>query len=364
MLGSALFINILWTTMLTEIELKYSIFDRQLLPESQVTSIINQVLIEHGISFTYQDKALSNHYFDTQDLQLRKQRIALRTRGTGIENKPVCFEQTIKTSGRVIAGLHQRPEYNVDINDSKPILALFPSSLWQSDTDLVALQQQVVEMFSTNFTRCTWLITLDDAKVELAFDCGEVACEGYDNKPGIYEVELELVTGETQVLFSLTKLLLAKLPLRPGQLTKAARGYALRKEFDKRNSSSSSSDSRSTTKVSEQTDAVIEENTHSALSLEECIKHIQLNVDGFVVTESLKAIRSIHLLLQQVNKTIKANYQSDKLKNTSAELEYFIVFFNDSLTNSSVKQGETLTVLHSERFNLLQLNLLVLLLGD
>ncbi len=215
--------------MVTEIELKYTLLKSDDLVSTElVQGKVCQLLSEHKLVFIHQEKQLSNHYFDTENLSLRQHRIALRTRGTAHKGSDECFEQTIKTSGTVIAGLHQRPEYNVDIKDDKPILALFPDSIWQGKAgiDTNQLQQNIAELFSTNFTRHTWLVTLADAQVEIAFDSGEVACQGYDDKPSIYEIELELVNGDSKALFFLTKILFSHLALRPGQFTKAARGYA------------------------------------------------------------------------------------------------------------------------------------------
>ena len=116
----------------------------------------------------------------------------MRSRGTKFENNE-CFEQTIKTSGKVIAGLHQRPEYNIDIDNNQPILSLFPEAIWPEEIDVNQLQQEIVELFSTNFTRHTWLITLANGQVELAFDSGTIACKDFSQTPNIYEIELELV---------------------------------------------------------------------------------------------------------------------------------------------------------------------------
>ena len=39
------------------------------------------------------------------------------------------IEQTIKTAGVPIGGLHPRPEYNVDIHSAVPNLALFQQEI-------------------------------------------------------------------------------------------------------------------------------------------------------------------------------------------------------------------------------------------
>ena len=69
-------------------------------------------------------KHLSNCYFDTPQLTLRHWDMGLRIRGCDGR-----FEQTIKTAGTVIGGVHSRPEYNIDIDQPKVNLSLFPSKL-------------------------------------------------------------------------------------------------------------------------------------------------------------------------------------------------------------------------------------------
>ncbi|MGS0725588.1 CYTH domain-containing protein, partial [Shewanella sp. 0m-11] len=60
---------------------------------------------------------LTNAYFDTNALTLRKWDMGLRIRGINQH-----LEQTIKTKGQVVGGIHSRPEYNVDIDQKFPQL--------------------------------------------------------------------------------------------------------------------------------------------------------------------------------------------------------------------------------------------------
>ncbi|MCJ8296728.1 MAG: CYTH domain-containing protein [Colwellia sp.] len=394
--------------MVTEIELKYSLLEcRDMATEQQVKAQICQLLTEQELSFVHQVKQLSNHYFDTEGLVLRQQRIALRTRGTKSLHDEVRFEQTIKTSGTVIAGLHQRPEYNVDIDDAKPILALFPEKIWRPATDIKQLQLDIVELFSTNFTRHTWLVTLSNAQVEIAFDSGEVACQGHRNKPRIYEIELELVSGDTQALFVLTKLLFSQLALRPGQLTKAARGYALYHE--------SINACANLENIAVNDDELVEPIALSMIDLpknssldsafskgiEYSITQLQLSVDGYVDAPSLFKLAKISELLALLrqgfwlfNELLPAKKSPTEEQALRSELSYFIrtihwvdnARYIQALTSkrssnqkaASVNQelitklqltqqrypneSQVLAILHSERFNNLQLNLLSLLL--
>ena len=201
--------------MTTEIELKYLVLG------DNTEEKINQALNRENIQFSYQEKQLANCYFDTPDLNLRHHDMGLRVRRNNDH-----IEQTIKTAGQVVGGLHSRPEYNVDIVSEFPILSLFPNEIWHQSQSVGTIQRDLVALFDTNFKRCTWLIT--DAVgnvVELAFDQGEITSS--ENKESIHELEFELVEGDKSALFNLARLLFDVLALRPGIKSKAARGYLL-----------------------------------------------------------------------------------------------------------------------------------------
>ncbi|WP_274873785.1 inorganic triphosphatase, partial [Serratia marcescens] len=79
---------------------------------------------------------LTNIYFETADNFLRSHDMGLRIRG--FDDR---YEMTIKTAGKVVGGLHQRPEYNVAIAEPQLALAQFPADIWPQDCDIAALQQ-------------------------------------------------------------------------------------------------------------------------------------------------------------------------------------------------------------------------------
>lgn len=201
--------------MVTEIELKY------LVVGDNVVETINTAFKRKNIQFNYQEKQLFNCYFDTPELNLRQYDMGLRIR----RNNEYC-EQTIKTAGHVVGGLHSRPEYNIEIEGNFPILSLFPSDIWHTEQSVSAIQNDLVALFTTDFTRCTWLITdQNDNEIELAFDQGNITSNAQSEK--ICELELELVKGSSEALFTLAETLFEELPMRPGIESKAARGYAL-----------------------------------------------------------------------------------------------------------------------------------------
>ncbi|PKF61687.1 adenylate cyclase [Psychromonas sp. psych-6C06] len=164
---------------------------------------------------------LHNVYFDTADRRLRQFDMGLRVRSC--DGKAV---QTIKTAGRVIGGLHQRPEYNEPIEGLRPELTRFPTKIWPENSDTQELQKALTPIFSTDFERQTWLIEIaNDTLIEVAYDSGFV--ETNKGKVALCEIELELVKGDEKQLFILGEQI-AHLPsVRLGNVSKAQRGYML-----------------------------------------------------------------------------------------------------------------------------------------
>ncbi|WP_210443884.1 inorganic triphosphatase, partial [Vibrio crassostreae] len=87
--------------METEIELKFFVSPE--FSETLRNKIAETKVLQHSC------RELGNIYFDTADNWLRKHDIGLR-----IRRFDDVFVQTVKTAGRVVAGLHQRPEYNAE----------------------------------------------------------------------------------------------------------------------------------------------------------------------------------------------------------------------------------------------------------
>lgn len=128
---------------------------------------------------------------------------------------------TMKNAGRVVGGLHQRPEYNIDI--SKPELELdrFPAEVWPEGELPSTLAEQVQPLFSTDFWREKWLVTEGKSRIEIALDLGEVKA-GEFQEP-ICELELELLEGNVNDVLKLARRLVNQSGLRQGSLSKAAR---------------------------------------------------------------------------------------------------------------------------------------------
>ena len=166
-------------------------------------------------------RKLTSTYFDTDDLVLKNQDIALRVRRSGRQ-----WIQTVKGGGRVQAGLHQRDEWEAPVVHDRPdftkiadpgLIALFADE---------ALRQRLHPVFVTEFNRTIWLLETEAGdRVEMALDRGEVRAD--QGRSTISEVELELKSGNPAALYELALALQEAVPLRPENASKAERGYAL-----------------------------------------------------------------------------------------------------------------------------------------
>ena len=207
--------------MTTEIELKYQLLANND-DSNTVAADITAMLKANNLTFETNQSQLGNDYYESDDLVLRKMDFGLR-----IRTKGQTYEQTMKTAGKVVGCLHQRPEYNIPLTKKQLDLSLFSQDIWPENTDVKALEKDLKVIFTTNFHRQTWLIHQDNSVIELALDKGEICTQAGEPTLDINELEIELVSGEEQALFVLAKKLMAVVAIEPGKLSKAARGYSL-----------------------------------------------------------------------------------------------------------------------------------------
>ena len=161
-----------------------------------------------------------NDYYDTSEQLLGKRKMGFRIRRVNDH-----IEQTIKTQGNVKGGLHQRPEYNVNIDKPQPDLEKFDAEIWGDNFDVAEVNRQLQIQFSTHFHRVTFDIVDGENHVELVFDSGEVK-HSLGSLP-IGEIEIELKSGTSSALFDLADEISKVTPVRLSNVTKAARGYQL-----------------------------------------------------------------------------------------------------------------------------------------
>lgn len=156
-------------------------------------------------------------YYDTPDLKLRRQAMALRLRRNGKQ-----WIQTLKGGGQVSAGLHQRNEWESPVSSEKldfEVLRVCGGKLPHG------VRNHLQPVFVTDFARNIRLLKYEGAEIELCMDSGEIRT-GRQNCP-ISELELELKSGEPKQLFKLALALLDIVPLRVEHTSKAEYGYLL-----------------------------------------------------------------------------------------------------------------------------------------
>lgn len=200
--------------MSAEIELK-------LLVNQEFATFLSKEMASFNV-LSHIQQILGNCYYDTPDYFFSNQRMGLRVRTINEQ-----FILTLKTDGKVIGGLHMRPEYDVELDTALPQLqGLSRFSDLQLTRPLDELQAELKPMFSTDFLRQAWVIELGNgANIEVALDQGEI--EAKDRFAPIYEVEFELKHGSIDDLLTFVEQLSLSDGIRLGAISKAKRGYQL-----------------------------------------------------------------------------------------------------------------------------------------
>ncbi len=200
-----------------EIELKLAcetdglaLFEKKVIP----------LLESQGASLTKESFELLNEYYDTPSQDFGKRKMGFRVRC-----KDGHYEQTVKTKGQVHGGLHQRPEYNIDLSSAVPDLTLFDADIWGDNFHVSRVNKELEALFSTDFHRTSFSIEQNGSHVELVFDVGIVKRQLESQE--ICEIELELVEGEISDLFNIARTLIKHVSCRLSNVTKAERGYQL-----------------------------------------------------------------------------------------------------------------------------------------
>lgn len=201
--------------MATEIELKL------LINPADIPKLRRHPLLKAHAAGRTNTRHLLSIYYDTPDLNLRQQRVALRVRRVGAR-----WIQTVKGGGEVRAGLHQRGEWEDEVAHERPDLTKISSPLLLKLFSSASVRDRLQAIFITEFKRTTWLLQWEDGdEVELALDQGAV--KSGDKTSPVCEIELELKQGNPARLFLAALELQQAIPLRLENVSKADRGYRL-----------------------------------------------------------------------------------------------------------------------------------------
>jgi inorganic triphosphatase YgiF len=162
-----------------------------------------------------QAKRLHATYFDTPEHALHAAGLSLRIRRSGDSRV-----QTLKAGGG--AGLFQRGEWEVEVGGDQPDRAVL------RDTPLVTLLHDgaaLQPVFDVRVERELRRVQVDGGELEIALDRGVVEAGG--RQAPILELELELRSGEPEMLFRFARTLLEAAPMRLSPRSKADAGYLL-----------------------------------------------------------------------------------------------------------------------------------------
>ncbi|WP_159528566.1 MULTISPECIES: CYTH domain-containing protein [unclassified Alteromonas] len=272
---------------MSEIELKFvtqdgahQAFKDRVLPLFEKNNI---TLISHT------ELRLENDYYDTVNHDFQESKMGFRVRGNN-----GSYEQTLKTNGKVSGGLHQRAEYNIDLDSPEPDLTLFDNSVWPSSWNIPSMNSKLEKQFSTHFTRHAYILEVEKSRVEVVLDFGEAATDKASSP--INEIELELQNGDLDSLFILATHINSCMDVRLSDVSKAAQGYQLLHGFN--------------AKVKPLPDFLAlnpKSSTEEAFSnaLQLALAHWQHHEHVFIESGSIKTLaevaKSVRLLLQSVS---------------------------------------------------------------
>ncbi|MGH7027335.1 CHAD domain-containing protein [Brevundimonas sp.] len=160
-------------------------------------------------------QSLRSVYFDTPDGVLRAVGCGLRVRAT-----PGGFVQTLKR--QTAPGQTARDEWEVPV----PTEALDLAALRATPAHKrLKGRRDLSPRFATTVVRRIRMVDWEGARIEVAFDAGDLSAG--DRREPIYELELELKAGQPAALFSLARRLARDLAIVPVFESKAERGWRL-----------------------------------------------------------------------------------------------------------------------------------------
>lgn len=181
------------------------------------------VLLRHPVlakAAAREQHHLVSIYYDTWRMALRREGILLRLRKHG-----ASWQQTVKLMDESSGGLIRRPEWQA------PYLNHFDFS-HVDDAKLRGWLQRdkiagrLTAIFETNFRRTVWQLDRNpDTRILVKLDRGWIASNG--RREALSEIELQLVSGNVDSLYTLALELAQRQALPPLLVSKAERGYRL-----------------------------------------------------------------------------------------------------------------------------------------
>ena len=196
-----------------EIELKLAVSSDHL---QGLHRLLREQALERAVT-----RRLHSVYWDTPGLSLHQLGLALRVRR--VETKWI---QTVKDRGTQHAGLFDRAEDEVQVDDATPNLRrISNTALREAIAGALESGDALQPVVETDVRRSLRTLQRGDAEIEVCLDVGQVRTAAGDVP--LSEVELELKSGSPGSLFDFALDLHERVPLRPAQSDKPTLGFRL-----------------------------------------------------------------------------------------------------------------------------------------
>ncbi|MDD5922008.1 MAG: CYTH domain-containing protein [Eubacteriales bacterium] len=203
-----------------EIELKYDLTEQ---PDAS-DKIFNDVMIHFLEDGEIEKIPMSAVYYDTDTLDLAKEKIAFRIRNEGGK-----YVGTLKWNNETAEELSMREEMNIHLPkeaaEGEPDIGIFRESGISDDLIRICGKKKLVPIVTMRFTRSQVRVDTGTSISELSIDFGEIHANG--KTAPIHEMELEYFSGDVEDMKKLGKRIAEKFHLRPEIRSKFGRGFAL-----------------------------------------------------------------------------------------------------------------------------------------
>jgi triphosphatase len=201
--------------MSQEVELKLRI------APADIPRVLDHLLLKETAQGEFHSEPLVSVYYDTPQLDLKRQGITLRLRQQGSQ-----WIQTVKAAGKVAAGLHERAEEEWETEENLLNFAALRDSQMRDFFADEQIRGALRPLFITEVTRTSALLAFANGdRVEVAVDQGEIRV-GEQMLP-VCEVELERKAGRASRVFEVALSIQDTIPLEVENVSKAERGYHL-----------------------------------------------------------------------------------------------------------------------------------------
>ncbi|HQR60724.1 MAG TPA: CYTH and CHAD domain-containing protein, partial [Methylophilaceae bacterium] len=268
--------------MTHEVELKLRIAAQDI-PHLRRHPAIKAALVGESIT-----RKLVSIYFDTPQLALLDAGISLRARYMA-----GAWYQAVKGSGKSLAGLHQRKEWEDQIASGQPDFSKITDPALTAIFDNEDLRAALSPIFRTEVKRTEWHLAFDKGdQIELALDVGDLVVG--ERRETISEIELELKGGNTGRLFDFALELQQTIPLELENISKAQRGYGYYRPQPP------------TIIKAQPTRLQPEMSAHEALKqiAWECLTHLQGNHDMVLHGEDIEGVHQMRVALRRLRSAL------------------------------------------------------------